>query len=38
MTSSESYELDVIPGQYILFLLPSGIRRAYSIAYSFVGS
>ena len=30
------YKLDVIPGQYILFLLPSGLRRAYSIAYSFI--
>ena len=27
--------LAVHPGQYILFILPSGLRRAYSIGYSF---
>ena len=26
--------LDYVPGQYIMFFLPSGLRRSYSIAWT----
>jgi ferredoxin-NADP reductase len=34
-TTPTTSHLLVHPGQYILFILPSGLRRAYSIGYSF---